>query len=320
MFSKPNNFTLLSKYIILCKAQGNVLRAIYKIRNQREQHSVFMTLSTKSFLGFDNNGFKDVLPVKCPMQQVICNSAWSLLAASVTCDFEAGLIKASHEQFPEGGHPNGCSFHFKKCNKEQLVKLGVHELLRDKLLRKGGLLDILMVIPHSDIETKGKPKFYLYLRFLSYNVLTSLYDTLGIDYIRHVLMGVMNSWSEFEKTKTGEAVMLEAYFVYFMRVWMGIFGPEYWSIYGRRGIDVNDDYTLINRTNNPLERYNRTLGEHFVHAHPTLPMLIQVLREKAERYVELLQNIEMGMTKPTPHEPLYIPEIPEEYYCWRSTK
>jgi hypothetical protein len=199
LFSKPNNFTLLSKYIILCKAQGNVLRAIYKIRNQREQHSVFMTLSTKSFLGFDNNGFKDVLPVKCPMQQVICNSAWSLLAASVTCDFEAGLIKASHEQFPEGGHPNGCSFHFKKCNKEQLVKLGVHELLRDKLLRKGGLLDILMVIPHSDIETKGKPKFYLYLRFLSYNVLTSLYDTLGIDYIRHVLMGVMNSWSEFEK-------------------------------------------------------------------------------------------------------------------------
>lgn len=105
-----------------------------------------------------------------------------------------------------------------------------------------------------------------------------------------------------------------------MRVWMGIFGPEYWSIYGRRGIDVNDDYTLINRTNNPLERYNRTLGENFVHAHPTLPMLIQVLREEAERYVELLQNIEMGMTKPTPHEPLYIPEIPEEYYCWRSTK
>ena len=67
LFSKPNNFTLLSKYIILCKAQGNVLRAIYKIRNQREQHSVFMTLSTKSFLGFDNNGFKDVLPVKCPI-------------------------------------------------------------------------------------------------------------------------------------------------------------------------------------------------------------------------------------------------------------
>jgi hypothetical protein len=67
LFSKPNNLTLLRKYNILCQAQGDVLRAIYKIRNQREQHSVFMTLSTKSFLGFDNNGFKDVLPVKCPM-------------------------------------------------------------------------------------------------------------------------------------------------------------------------------------------------------------------------------------------------------------
>jgi hypothetical protein len=94
------------------------------------------------------------------LQQVICNSAWSLLAASVTCDFEAGLIKAVVEQFPEAGDPNGCSFNFKKCNKDQLVKLGVHELLRDKLLRKGGLLDLLMVLPHSDIETHGKPNFY----------------------------------------------------------------------------------------------------------------------------------------------------------------
>ena len=76
-------------------------------------------------------------------QQVVCNSGWSLAAASCTVDFEKGLIKAVAEQFPEAGVPNGCSFHVKKANKDQLVKLGVHELLRDKLLRKGGLLDLL---------------------------------------------------------------------------------------------------------------------------------------------------------------------------------
>lgn len=48
---------------------------------------------------------------------------------------------------------------------------------------------------------------------------------------------------------------------YFIKIWMEQYGPSTENIYG-----INQDL-LINRTNNPMERYNRK----FNHAFPKIP-------------------------------------------------
>lgn len=44
-------------------------------------------------------------------------------------------------------------------------------------------------------------------------------------------------------------------------------------------IDANVE--IVNRTNNPLEAYNRRLADTFGDAHPSLLEFVQVLKEEA---------------------------------------
>ena len=47
---------------------------------------------------------------------------------------------------------------------------------------------------------------------------------------------------------------------------------------------------IINRTNNPLERYNSTLNE-MLPAHPTMTVFVEEIHGEKRRYVDLLQDI-----------------------------
>jgi hypothetical protein len=45
------------------------------------------------------------------------------------------------------------------------------------------------------------------------------------------------------------------------------------------------------RTNNAIERYNRTLKERFAHPHPNVFAFLNVIKEESEYFKEHLNNI-----------------------------
>ncbi|OQR86319.1 hypothetical protein ACHHYP_20496 [Achlya hypogyna] len=69
----------------------------------------------------------------------------------------------------------------------------------------------------------------------------------------------------------------------------------------------------LNRTNNPLEKYNRNFGDKFPAAYPGLLSFIQVTKEDASNYVTRLNDIMYGCRNPAQHAASTTPTIPESY-------
>ncbi|KAG4038285.1 hypothetical protein PC123_g26154 [Phytophthora cactorum] len=60
------------------------------------------------------------------------------------------------------------------------------------------------------------------------------------------------------------------FWTYFAKVWITKDGPEVWDVHGlHRG--------LVNRTNNPLERFNWEMNEVFSAPHPTTPVFVSTV-------------------------------------------
>ena len=56
--------------------------------------------------------------------------------------------------------------------------------------------------------------------------------------------------------------------------------------------DENGHSVLVNRTNNPLERFNRKLNER-IPRHPTVQVLVSILKDISNEYVDLMKNIRL---------------------------
>ncbi|KAE9208515.1 hypothetical protein PF002_g19380 [Phytophthora fragariae] len=73
---------------------------------------------------------------------------------------------------------------------------------------------------------------------------------------------------------------------YFANTWLVTYPPELWNIYGVQR-------KIVNRTNNPLERFHRELNAR-MKAHPTLKRFVRVIEEIAREYVVLRRSIISG--------------------------
>ena len=87
------------------------------------------------------------------------------------------------------------------------------------------------------------------------------------------------------------------------------YSPEDWNING--AIYNNDDDKLVNRTDNPLERFNRTLNNFFPNGHPA--QFVEVLKDICNTTLEKLKLIQRGRDTAPEHTPPTIYGIPEEY-------
>ena len=90
---------------------------------------------------------------------------------------------------------------------------------------------------------------------------------------------------------------------YVSDTWMGKYPVEPWNIHEVMSLNIE----IANRTNNPLESYNRTLALKFAHSHPSVLSFIEVCREESIRYVSWLEDIRSGTQTPPVHasEPTY---------------
>ena len=142
---------------------------------------------------------------------------------TITSDLEPGFLSQLQLNFPKAVYIL-CWFHIKQRWRKKLKDLHVSSLLISKLLGIDGFINTLALIPISEIAGKG------------------------IAYVRAKMAeeeGNRSIWDDF--------------WGYFRRNYLsGLYGPKYWNIpYIRAFGNEDENLVLINRTNNPLERYNR---------------------------------------------------------------
>jgi hypothetical protein len=79
----------------------------------------------------------------------------------------------------------------------------------------------------------------------------------------------------------------------------------------------NKNDFLINRTNNPLERYNRRLNDAFSSPHPTMSQFVETLKNEASFYVDKLERIKKRKEKPAFHKEVTVFPIPLDYHKFK---
>ncbi|KUF90247.1 hypothetical protein AM588_10002807 [Phytophthora nicotianae] len=181
------------------------------------------------------------------LHSIFVSSKKKLAPAHVVRDFEYALIKVVKTQFPDSTIV-GCLFHFKQALRRKMLKLKITEA-EVNLAMIDGCIDRLTVIRRLDIVFRGIPDVRRMIkRSCGYQ---------GIQYSK-------DKWTKFWK--------------YFKTTWIKKIVPAWWNTNGL-GKDI------VNRTNNPLERYNRTLNDAFSVAHPDVTLFISVIEAQSREYV-----------------------------------
>jgi hypothetical protein len=211
------------------------------------------------------------------LQMCISATDWTMKASTYTCDFEKGLIKTMKAQFIDG-IPVMCNFHFKQAIKRKLKSdFHVSDDVVKQLIGTNGVMNILTVIPINEIIKKGIP------------------------YCRSKI------------NEDGQESKLHAFWKYFEKTWCNEYDPNLWNY---SGIENPED-TLINKTNNALERFNRRLNDAFPTAHPSMSQFVEVIKEISVDYVEKLVQIKHGHLKAPIHQPVTMYSIPPDYVTFK---
>lgn len=222
------------------------------------------------------------------IEQAINASNWKLEALTVTCDFEMALINAIKDQFPEGKRVL-CLFHWKQALRRKLRDdYKLPEEIVHLMTRSNGLLELLTVIPIEEI--------------IQY----------GIPYIR----------SQMQIEEQSHKGLLDKFWTYFSDTWLKRYDPKDWNVHHlkQNQAEFNSDDNLINRTNNPLERYNKTMNAAFGHnGHPSMIQFLTQIRSEACNYSKTLDCIRKKVQRAPPHQPCHYMIVPEQYYMFRNT-
>lgn len=192
------------------------------------------------------------------LDQVIKSTDNNLQPAEVVCDFELGLIKGVQAQFPNA-EVIGCLFHFKQALRRKMKKLHIPDREVSVAMAKG-VLDILTVIEQDKVEGVG-------IAWVKAEIKARC-NRLGHHYSR-------KKWRSF--------------WVYFRSTWLERYSVEEWNVNGLEG-------TLVARTNNPLERFNRELNAVFK-THPDMPTFVRTIREISEDYVRKQLHTTIGLRR-----------------------
>jgi len=188
------------------------------------------------------------------LEQCIGASDWKMDALTVSCDFETALMNQCKLQF-RGAKLVGCLFHWKQALRRKLLKCHVPQDIITSLLGPNGTANILTETPINDMIGKGIP----YVRFM----------TNEGDYVKQ----------------------LDVFWNYFTDTWMKKYDPKDWNVNG----DFDEETVeIVNRTNNPLERYSRTLNEDFSHCHPSMDEFVTVIKKSSNDLYASLSTIQRG--------------------------
>jgi hypothetical protein len=108
------------------------------------------------------------------------------------------------------------------------------------------------------------------------------------------------------------------FFNYFTNTWMNRYDPKDWNV----SIFANNEdphEILINRTNNPLERFNKKMNSKFPEAKPNMLHFVETIRQISEEYIQELEIIRRSKPKLLKKQRVIEPsmyDIPHDYYTF----
>ncbi|EGZ12607.1 hypothetical protein PHYSODRAFT_337026 [Phytophthora sojae] len=193
--------------------------------------------------------------------------------AEIVCDFEFSLISSVQTRFPNA-EVVGCFFHFKQAIRRRLKD----ERISDDevtIAMESGVLDILTVIDPDLVDPKGIAwvKQEIKQRCIANNC----------PYSRR-------EWKSF--------------WVYFRKTWLERYYITEWNVFGIAN-------TIVARTNNPLERFNREMNAAFK-PHPKLRHFVSTIAKISTAYAQRQANITRGLRKKKQRPPrVELPAAPD---------
>lgn len=215
------------------------------------------------------------------LNQAIKTSPALLNAVTITSDFEKGLLNAVHSEFPSAIFI-GCLFHFKQALWRKLIDLGIPEELVHELMSEGGLIGLLTVIPIDEIISKGIPYIRLHFKEGKYK-------------------------GQFD-----------VFWTYFVKTWIHKnYNPKHWNIYDLLNDPVRAQF-LIQRTNNPVENFNRRMCKAFPTAHPPMPLFVETIAQISCQYVDDLDNVYDDAKQKQQHKTPVFFTIPPNYATFHA--
>ena len=219
-----------------------------------------------------------------------CGGEKGLRVSTVTADFEKGLLNSIKAVLKK--NVIGCGFHWKQAiRKNMITKYHFDKDLVTFLIGPGGVLEILTILPPEEALSSGVP--YAKAK-------TAVY--LAANPRPHALV--------------------EKFYAYLEKTWFRYYSVADFNVYdlslkSLAGTLTEED--IINRTNNPLERFNRRFNNHFPNRDPQMDVFVTVLKEISQEYVDDLQRIQrQAMTCPK-RVPPHFPAMPEDFDAVMAT-
>ena len=209
---------------------------------------------------------------------------------SFTCDFDPAQIKAIRGTITESKlielvhFPKtviiGCLFHLKQCWRRKLVSLSLDSNLVENAMASGSL-DILCILEK-----------------------------------KHILAGIKYLRDKFEKNQSLETKKKwESFWTYFQSTW---YHPKKKTTYDLDTWNISAHYEneieVQNRTNNPLERYNRHLNSLFPESGPSLYHLNDKLKLESKRVQQTVELVRHNVAKPPVYKEVTYPDLPEDLF------
>ncbi|OWY93564.1 hypothetical protein PHMEG_00036992 [Phytophthora megakarya] len=90
---------------------------------------------------------------------------------------------------------------------------------------------------------------------------------------------------------------------YFRSIWMDLFPPEVWNVFGKR-------HNIVSRTHNPLERFHRHLNAETTTPHPAMHRFINNIETLSREYLVQRKAILSGLARPPQRTDFQLPREP----------
>lgn len=224
------------------------------------------------------------------MTAIVRDTNLDVLTAKV--DYEQALIKTIRDEFAPSKPQNvgGCDFHWKQLLRRKLLAYRIPEEIVHSLMK---LLELLTILTYENI-----PKGIAYIRA---HMNEGNYKQELDAFWRYFSTTFMKKTTRYDDPSSG---------LYLFTSW------NLSHLLDERGrlIEYDEDgySVLVNRTNNPLERFNRKLNEK-IPRHPTVQVLVDSLKEICNEYVDMMRDIKHRKYKGKKHLPVPIPVIPDDF-------
>lgn len=172
-----------------------------------------------------------------------------------------------------------------------------------------GKLDILTVIPTTEIISKGIP----YVKSLVVSTNKTAWAAFWSYFLRTWMntYGMTHNTQQNNSQRRGGSVKQACFFFFCANIQ----GFEVWNVNS-----MSDEQVLLrNRTNNPLERHNRELNKIFPASHPNLLTFIETVKKNAIGYLKIMDDIRRSIRKAPGHGGVVVVKIPIGYYNFKAS-